>query len=60
MTIPILKSSSCRTSTASLTLESGSVRVSQALRIELGVISENLARRICMLDLTKKVLYVKE
>lgn len=60
MTVPILKSSSWRTSTASLTLESGSVRVSQALRIELGVISENFARRICMLDFTKKILDVKE
>lgn len=50
--VPIRRSSSWRTSTASLTLESGSVRLSHALRIELGVISENLARKTCKLDFT--------
>lgn len=52
--LPIRKSSSWRTSTASLTLASGSVRVSQALRIELGVISENFARKTCKFGFTER------
>lgn len=53
-TVPIRKSSSWRTSTASFMLESGSVKVSQARRMELGVISENFARKTCKLGFTKK------
>lgn len=53
-TSPMRKSSSCRTSTASLTFMSGSVRFSQALRIEVWVISENLARKTCRLGFTKR------
>lgn len=53
-TSPIRRSSSWRTSTASLMLASGSVRVSQALRMELGVISENFALRTCKLGLTRE------
>lgn len=51
--VPIRRSSSWRTSTASLMLQSGSIRVSQALRMELGVISENLALKTCKLDFTE-------
>ncbi len=53
-TSPIRRSSSWRTSTASLMLTSGSIRVSQALRMELGVISENFARKTCKLGFTRK------
>lgn len=48
------RSSSCLTSTASLTLMSGSVRDSQALLMELGVISENRARNTWMFCLTRR------
>lgn len=56
-TLPMRKSSSWRTSTASLTLASGSARVSQARRIELGVISENFARKTCIFGFTKERVY---
>lgn len=35
-------------------LASGAIRVSHALRMELGVISENFARKTCKLGLTTK------
>lgn len=57
--LPIRKSSSCRTSTASLMLESGSASISQALRIVLGVISENFARKTCKLGFTNNHTQIK-
>lgn len=49
---PILRSSSCLTSTASLTLWSGWVRFSQAIVTARGVISEKRALHTCRLGFT--------
>lgn len=49
---PIRRSSSCLTSTASLTLRSGSIRFSQAAWTARAVISEKRARSTCRLGFT--------
>lgn len=57
--LPMRKSSSCLTSTASLMLIFGSDSVSQALLIELGVISEKWARNTWMFCLTAGEIWWK-